>query len=572
MSVKQRIYAIVALVALVGVSIAAVGSWKMMQVGNELQEIAKEDMPLMEKVTAITLHQLEQAILLERSLRAAGIRNGADLAHDRKAFTELAHKVDKEILEGEALAQHGIDHAHSEEARKEFIHVLEVLKAIEIKHKHYDEQAERVLAAAAEGRAESVLHEVEALEAEQAELDHELEALLLELEHFTIASTEQALADEIMGVRLMIIIAVLGIAVGIAAGVMIGRSITRPLGEMGAAMGRMSDGSRTEEIPAAQRADEIGEMAKALLQFQEDLKEGERLAEVQRLEDVAKLERAKERDSAIASFDQAIQEIVGNVSISVEQLRASSRSMSSVAESSGTRATTVAAASEQASVNAQAVAAATEEMTAAIKEIAEQAENSSRAAQRASEKVARSGAEIGRLSESSDEISKVVDLIQEIAERTNLLALNATIESARAGEAGKGFAVVAQEVKQLAEQTRGATLSITAQIGGLQSGTKLAVDAIKEIGDAMVQLNEVAASIAAAVEEQNQVTLEIAQNIEQVASGTRDVTENIGAVSVSVGETSEAAGQVDLTAEELSGRAQVLKNEVEGFFTRIRAA
>ena len=137
MSISQRIYVIVALIALTAASIAGIAVTKMVQIGNELEEIAHEDIPLTEKVTAITLHQLEQAILLERTLRGAGLQAGTDVARDAKAFTKLAHKVDKEIKEGEALAQHGIDHAHSEAARAEFTRVLGILKKIEKEHHTY---------------------------------------------------------------------------------------------------------------------------------------------------------------------------------------------------------------------------------------------------------------------------------------------------------------------------------------------------------------------------------------------------------------------------------------------------
>ena len=79
------------------------------------------------------------------------------------------------------------------------------------------------------------------------------------------------------------------------------------------------------------------------------------------------------------------------------------------------------------------------------------------------------------LSAASADIGKVVQLIQAIAEQTNLLALNATIEAARAGEAGKGFAVVASEVKQLATQTSKATEEISGRIHAVQGATDQAV-------------------------------------------------------------------------------------------------
>ena len=126
---------------------------------------------------------------------------------------------------------------------------------------------------------------------------------------------------------------------------------------------------------------------------------------------------------------------------------------------------------EQMSANMKTVAAAVKEMTASITEIASQASQSAQIAERASQLTAESGQSIAALRGATDEISSVLELIQDIAEQTNLLALNATIEAARAGEAGKGFAVVASEVKTLAQQTTAATKSIRTHIESIQSTT-----------------------------------------------------------------------------------------------------
>jgi methyl-accepting chemotaxis protein len=102
---------------------------------------------------------------------------------------------------------------------------------------------------------------------------------------------------------------------------------------------------------------------------------------------------------------------------------------------------------------------------------------------------------VSKLSTSSAEIGKVVDLISKVAQQTNLLALNAAIEAARAGEAGKGFAVVATEVKELAKQTAGATSEIIRKIAATQKDTTEAVQAIGHIGDAVNQVNQIAAAV-----------------------------------------------------------------------------
>ena len=120
---------------------------------------------------------------------------------------------------------------------------------------------------------------------------------------------------------------------------------------------------------------------------------------------------------------------------------------------------------------------------------------------------------VSELSKAAGRIGDVVELINTIAEQTNLLALNATIEAARAGEAGRGFAVVASEVKALAEQTSKATDEISQQIQGIQSATQESVGAIREIGNTIGRMSEIASAIAAAVEEQDEEKSEQAADV-----------------------------------------------------------
>ena len=104
------------------------------------------------------------------------------------------------------------------------------------------------------------------------------------------------------------------------------------------------------------------------------------------------------------------------------------------------------------------------------------------------------------LSTAVQRIGEVVKLIDDIAAQTNLLALNATIEAARAGEAGKGFGVVASEVKALANQIAKATEDIRAQIGAIRTQTDLAVEAIRQICENVVEVHGISSAIAAAVQ------------------------------------------------------------------------
>jgi methyl-accepting chemotaxis protein len=176
------------------------------------------------------------------------------------------------------------------------------------------------------------------------------------------------------------------------------------------------------------------------------------------------------------------------------------------------------------------------------------------------------------LSVAAEKIGDVVKLISEIASQTNLLALNATIEAARAVEAGRGFAVVAAEVKGLAEQTAKATDDIRAQIVAIQLTSGEAVGAIQRIAATIADINEIASSIAGAVEEQGAATQEIARNVQHAAAGTGEISVSIEAVTGAATETGTAASQVLSASEQLSRQSVDMKQFAETFVGRIKAA
>jgi methyl-accepting chemotaxis protein len=198
------------------------------------------------------------------------------------------------------------------------------------------------------------------------------------------------------------------------------------------------------------------------------------------------------------------------------------------------------------------VAAAAEEMSSTINEIAENAEKARVVSGNAVEQAQKTSEKMSDLGSAAQNIGRVTETITDISEQTNLLALNATIEAARAGEAGKGFAVVANEIKDLAKQTAEATLDIKNQIEGVQQATSVTVADIDQISTVIGGVNDIVATIAAAVEEQSSATQEIATNINQASVGIQEVNENVGQSSVVAGEINKDIAEVNNAAGKIS--------------------
>ena len=349
--------------------------------------------------------------------------------------------------------------------------------------------------------------------------------------------------------------------------------IGRPIQAMTTAMTQLAQGELAVEIPGIARRDEIGEMAQSVQVFKDNALETERLRkEQQAAEQRAQAEKQQAMNALADKFSAEVGAVVQAVTGASAQLESTAQSMSAIAEQTSQQSGAVASAAQQSAANVQTVAAATEELTGSSQEIGSQVAESANVARAAVEEVARANQQVQGLAAAADKIGTVIDLIQDIAEQTNLLALNATIEAARAGEAGKGFAVVAQEVKSLANQTARATSEIGEHIQLVQAETREAVGAIDTIGSTIARIDEIAASIASAVEEQIAATSEISRNVQEAANGTNEVTENIGGVSEGAQQTGTACSQMLSAAKNLSTQAGLLSSKVDGFLQEVRSA
>lgn len=360
--------------------------------------------------------------------------------------------------------------------------------------------------------------------------------------------------------------------VAIASLLLLNAAVTRGITAMTAAMGRLAQNDMTIDIPFSDRLDEVGAMAKAVQVFKDNAIRVGKLEQKEAEDRQAERRKAETMKLAVASFEEAVGEIVQTVSSASTQLEASARNLNSTAARSQELTTRVSSTSQDCSSNVQSVASATEELSSSVNEISRQVQESARMANDAVNQARQTNDRVAELSKAAGRINDVVELISSIAGQTNLLALNATIEAARAGEAGRGFAVVASEVKALAEQTSKATGEIGQQITGIQEATQQSVGAIKEISSTIEKLSEISSAIAAAVEEQGAATQDISRNVQQAANGTQEVSANISDVQRGASETGTASSHVLSAAQTLASDSNRLKTEVSKFLNTVRAA
>ena len=297
--------------------------------------------------------------------------------------------------------------------------------------------------------------------------------------------------------RLMIGAAGGGLAMALIIAFLLARGMSKPLGRMTHAMQRLATRDLSVEIDGQKRGDELGEMAKALIVFKDNLAKQRQMEADQAVQAEEKLRQTEAVKAAIAEFQDDARDLLGSVQTGLAQHEA--QIGSDIA---------------QAVERVANVSTAIEQISNSIAEIAQQVDRCNEIGGTVSTVSDDAAQKVASLVASAENVGSVVRLIDEIAEQTNLLALNATIEAARAGEAGKGFAVVAGEVKNLAGQTTNATQEIADQIEGLASIIATIEAAMRDV---QTQINDVAEStslVASSIQEQAASSEEISDNSE----------------------------------------------------------
>lgn len=403
------------------------------------------------------------------------------------------------------------------------------------------------------------------------ELSAEAQHLSQNMQVQVDVATLESDASVDLGQKLMIIFAILSVLLaGTISWLYVGRRIVGRLRALHEGMLKLADGDLNVELPKTSR-DEIGDMVESLAVFRTNLRENEKLHQEQEQNQIKEREeRRKTREELADSLEQRVESIVVSLAESVDKVQLNSKSLAANANQAKSESLSVAHATETVTSNMQGVSSAGEQLAGSISSITERVSKASEAVAEATTEVDVANQRIESLAGAAVRVGEIIELINDIAEQTNLLALNATIEAARAGEAGKGFAVVASEVKNLASQTARATEEISTQISGVQNQTKEAVTAINHITGTIDRIQDISNGIAEALDEQGAATSNITNHVADASNNVADVSHRITDVSKAAEGTGDLADELYSLSTKLQSEKDDLSAEVSHFLQELR--
>jgi methyl-accepting chemotaxis protein len=362
-----------------------------------------------------------------------------------------------------------------------------------------------------------------ALNEKQVELTNLVNATVTDMDKSLEATSNAASAQVVSAITLTVVsIAVALLVVLALAFAVVQFGISRPIALLVVELKKLADGDFNIALPGLGRKDEIGEISAA----------AELVAE--------------------------------RVGATITNIRAAANEVTSASAEISTSTTDLSQRTEEQAASLEETAASMEELTSTVKKNAENAAEASKLAAVTREVAGRGGKVVAETVEamakiegSSQKISDIIGVIDEIARQTNLLALNAAVEAARAGEAGRGFAVVASEVRSLAQRSSQAAKDITDLITNSNGMVRDGVELVNKAGTA---LNEIVNSI-------EQVTAVVSQ----IANASMEQSTGIEQINKALAQMDEVTQQNSALVEENASTAKTLEQQAQSMDERVAA-
>ena len=525
------------------VLVSVIGLNGMYSVKNSYGVIVNENIPveiLVKEVRSINLEQV------------ATVRGY--MVYQEKQFTELYDSLSEQL---NSVFQEIEGKAKTTESQ-------EFLKDLKAVHTEYDEGVQVIFDKVKNGETDEAIAlgtTVKENVDDIRRITEEWSTYLDNLDEQAINNTENKINQRLTFLFVIVIITILG---AVLVGYILTRNIARPIKALTTIAGRISEGDLTQQIPKIHSKDEIRELGHAFSNMVLNLR------------------------ALIVNVNDASQELVA----SSEELAASSEEVSKVSEQIAITVSELARGASEQAVSSEKSNAKILDAVEGLARIAEDMSNSEKIMQQAKE-VVKNGEEsvryqeqkvkennetslevavaISELSDKSQEIGKILEVIRSISDQTNLLALNAAIEAARAGEAGKGFSVVADEIRKLAEQSSFSVKQIDTIIREVQSGVNSAVLKMDKSKVVTNEQSESLVSTVAAFDNIADVVENIYRKIIMVAERSQDLSKSavqagdeITGIASVAQQTAASTQEVAAATEEQSSTVHQITDAAEG--------
>lgn len=360
------------------------------------------------------------------------------------------------------------------------------------------------------------------------------------------------------------------------------QTVIKPVSVMGDALLALARGDKADTLPAMDRSDEVGDLARGIAAFRARSDEvsaalaAQQAAESRAAQEGVRAARENDRREALVqlavSLETRVLTAAQAVAATAARVRDAAVAVEVAAKASRTNIAQASQTGQQMIGSVDEVAAATQQLATSAQSIAGLMSASVTQIEIAASLGTRATDQTRELNHIAAGIDTISSFISDIARQTNLLALNAAIEAARAGAAGRGFAVVADEVKALATQAGSAAGSIATQISTVRQLASDVAAAFEQVNTAVGGLQQASIAVASSVEEQGLATLAIDDSVQRVAHGTRglgNAMTSLGSIASKVDD--EARGLVE-TAHDLDRLSSSLADDVSRAIADVRAA